>query len=158
MAALAHSVATLFLGAILVGSVSAQQPRQSNSEFLRAKSRRFIDYQRDFLSFARESKGGDDWAIPSNLHTAASTISEYLFATRSFLEIYDHLSCPSDRANARSILRREFAYYAKQIDGYVDTVNLGLSYTRAPAVATSGTQMKEDLRELKAFFEAVTLK
>jgi hypothetical protein len=147
------SLAITVISITMVSHAFAQQPKQSNQDFLQAKFQRFINYETDFNAFARGSNL--EWEIPIDLSNVAASASEYLLATQAFLQIYDQLSCEADRGKAWPLITQKLGYYAKQIDTSIKTVNRGLSYTKAPAVATSGTQMKEDLREVKAFFESI---
>jgi hypothetical protein len=147
------SVASVFI-AVAVSGVFAQQPGQSNLEFLVAKSHRFLSYEDDFVAFAHNAKG-DDKRTTFELFDAASSVHQFVFAAGSLLNIYDSLSCRSDRESAWAIIRTAFDHYARQTENHIKTVNSRLSYVKVPAVAASGTQMKEDMRELKAFFETV---
>lgn len=148
-----RSLISITLAVVLSANAAAQQSKQSNQEFLQAKSRRFINYGTDFAAFARGSNL--EWEIPMDLGNIAASTGDFITAAQAFLDIYDQLSCQADRSKTWSVIKRNLDYYGKQIDNFVKTVNNGLSFTKAPAVATSGTQMKEDLRELKAFFESI---
>ena len=48
-------------------------------------------------------------------------------------------------------------YYIRSLEGSVREVNTFLSRTRNPAVATSASSMKDDLRETKDLLESITL-
>ena len=150
------AVCAVILMLVPTQSFSQQPKRQAEVDFIQIKIKRFIDYQQDFLGFC-ESRRNDttEYGIASDLNTVASQIYDYLDSTRTLLYIWDNLSCKPDREKVRWIILDQIRDYAKRIDISIKFVNSRLSFTRIPAMANSGTQMKEDLREIKTLFESI---
>ncbi len=154
MAGIKNFIAAIVLLALIAGVGFAQERRQTDLDFLLTKSDRFDNYSEDFLALSKSAKG-EDWNAPNALFSTATAVQDYVFAALSLLTIYENLSCQSDRAMAWAVLKSRLDYYARQIDHHIEAVNIRLSQVRIPAVAASGTQMKEDMRGLKMFFESI---
>lgn len=150
------AVCVVILMLVPTQSFSQQPMRQAEVDFIQAKIKRFINYQEDFLSLVkpRQSDTGE-YVMGLELNSVADRVYLYLSSVNALLYIWDNLSYKPDREKIRWRILFEIREYAKSIDISIKTVNNCLSLTRIPAMANSGTQMKEDLREIKSLFESI---
>jgi hypothetical protein len=138
--------------------VSAQTRPQSFDKIVRAKHKHFIEYQQDFDHFAKSGIGTDEYQYAMDLAKVAGETEQNLSAVNTLLEIYGDLSCEEDRANVRPVIERDLGYYSKMIDLSVEEANLTISQTHMPGVASEGTRMRDDLREVKTIFDSIKLR
>jgi hypothetical protein len=149
------TVAALFIIFLVAGVASAQSKPQWSAESLTPKIKILMNYERDMLEVAEAHKGSPEFENAMNLVVAASTTGDYLDAARTLLRVYDNVSCDRDRARIQPLLKAQLSYYAKQTDVEIRRVNLALSYTNAQGIAATAVRMKDDMRDVKAKFEAL---
>jgi len=116
------------------------------------KAKQFIDYGQDFLDFAKNG----DFQASSDLAAIASTANSHASAASTLLQVYNDLSCPQDKGMLRTVIRREFSYYSKEVALEIKEAQLDISVTEKPGVAAEALRMKDDLRELQSLFDSVT--
>lgn len=153
---------------ILPVTLSFSQPftKQSDLDFLKKERDRFSNYAQEFLDIAESHP--IDLVNPVNplerdttiqgLYYVASTVFDHLFASYMVLALYRGVSSKTDRAGMRPLIKEALNYYARQVDDEIKVVNLALSHTESPAIATFGTQMKEELREIKSRLKSIELR
>jgi hypothetical protein len=134
-------------------SVAAQTEPQSNYVAFVKKQQSLAAYTHDFIDFSKS----DEYEPSSDLWQAANESGEYANAAGSLLEIYDSLSCPADRAVARAVIARDFAFYSKQLKNLITVVNAGIAYTKKPGVAAEAIRMRDEIRELEGLFDSTKL-
>lgn len=118
--------------------------------------KRLKNYRQDFLDLAKPRNnefGGA--ASAKELAEVTLRVDEYLNSTWTLVYIYSNLSCEPDKAMVRSVAKTQVSYYVKTIEIEVRMVNGSLSSTKTHAIAMSGTQLKDDLREIIARLEAI---
>lgn len=92
------------------------------------------------------------------MYNTSSLVADYILTLQTLLVLHYKVTCTSDRTQVWETVKSQSDYYAKRVDHFIDEVNLGLAHSTVPAVAASGTQLKQDLRELKGFLESLQLK
>jgi hypothetical protein len=123
---------------------------------IEAKGKRFNNYIRDFLDLGKSYRyGSDEYGVATELYNIADWANESTNSISPLLTIYDSASCESDRAVAGSIIKQRITYYTGRIDLEIKLANSSLSLTTSPALAASGTQLKDDLRGLKELLESI---
>ncbi len=70
-------------------------------------------------------------------------------ATLWFSATYNNMQCDADREVAKTVLKNRLGFYAHLLDLEAEQVAGELAFTRLPAVAQSGQQIKENLRAAK---------
>jgi len=140
---------------ITSSSVFAQQPKHSNLEFLQVKGQRLSNDVREFITFAIANKDTAEFEVGTDLAIMASTANDYVISAQHLLVVYAMLSCKTDQDRVWESIRVDLGYYARLIDLQINQVSRKLSGKKPPALAASGGQMKEDLRELKILFESI---
>lgn len=130
----------------------------SNIDIINSKAKLMTDYARDFLDF-KKALGDNplEYEIASNFYEATSQTRDYLDATSDLLFVYSNISNKNDRSVVRPFIKFRLKSYAQSADDSVRIVNNGLSHTKSPGVAASGTRLKEELRSIKALFESIDL-
>jgi hypothetical protein len=134
--------------------------KQSDEDFLKKESDRFSNYAEDFTQFGKSQLSESNYSegeTASRLLTVATLTNHYSHASWVLLAIYKRLCCNTDRANMKPVIKGELNFYAGQVGIYIDWVNNEISYTKVPAIAVSGTKMKEDMREIKSRLESIEL-
>lgn len=136
---------------------SAQQSKQNaDLDYIEVKQKRLNEYQRDFLDFSTSHKRDiEERGLLLQLAGVASTAQTYLDSIWNLVYINNNLSCKSDKAMVASLAEFQIKHYIKTLALEISTVNNNISFTKIPAVATSGTQLKDDLREIIAKLEAI---
>jgi hypothetical protein len=66
-----------------------------------------------------------------------------------FSAIYNNMQCDTNREIAKTALKNRLGFYAHLLDLEAEQVAGQLAYTRLPALAQSGQQIKENLRAAK---------
>ena len=133
----------------------AQSP-QSRADLLRGKQKRLLEYDEDFLDFAKSSSDRE-WRIAMELDTAAGRGSDQLDAAITLLEIYDSLSCKEDRARVKAYLQKELPLYGRFLEIDIKQVNFDISSTGKPGVAAEAARMRDDLREAVGILKSVKI-
>ena len=135
-------------------SFSQQAKKQSSLDSLQAKMGRLVNYQNDFIDFAKSQHHDSlEYEVVTSFNVVSNEVFEYVSSTRTLLYIYENLSCDVDRTLAKTMIKKQLNGYLQMLDNDIKTVNIGLSDVKTPAIATSGTQLKEDLREIKMLLE-----
>lgn len=151
------------LGALFViigtSQLMAQESKiQSNIDIINSKVKLMSSYAGDFLDFAEANQNSPlEYEIAFNFYAAASQTRDYLSAAFDLLFLYTMISSKNDRSFARQYIKSSLNNYAQLVDNSVRMVNHGLSYTKSPGIAASGTRLKDELRIIKAFFESINL-
>jgi hypothetical protein len=133
--------------------VAAQTESQPDRTILAQKQKKFAHYGQDFLDFARS----DEYQLSSDLAQVASENGDHLNSAATLLEIYDTLSCPSDRIAVRALIKTQFVYFSKEVALYVKLVNLDIAHLQKPEVAAEAGRMRDDLREVQDLFDSIKL-
>jgi len=121
-----------------------------------ALEKRFSQHERDFLDFARSNRNNQgEREISDSLAIVAERTYEYLDSTSRLLEVYENISSSADRARIQPLIKVQASRYMKNIETDMPLVNENLANTKLPAVASTCDRMKQDLREAKAFFDAL---
>jgi hypothetical protein len=102
-------------------------------------------------------KGTPEFTICLNLTKINATTSDYLSATKTLLCIYSLISTEKDRPLIKDYIRNDIDYYIACIGLAIEEVNTELSDTKVPAIASTGTHLKEELWEIKKLFESIKL-
>lgn len=137
------------------------QPSKASLDmnFLEAKIKRITNHQNDFLDFVNPINGGFEGREQTlELFHAAFRFSEILDSVVNLLFIYNKLSCQSDKAIVASLANMLILQCAEKIESEITSINNGLSSIKKTAIVLSGTQFKEDLREIKDRLETIKLK
>ncbi len=151
------TVAALFIIALVVGVASAQS-KPSGEESLYPKIQTFLNYQRDLNALVETQKNNynfDELRHLINLQQEAVSTMTYLDAAQALLDVYDMVSCAPDRAKIRPMVKLQLSIYRRLMDSEMKQVNVVLSATHAQATAATATRMKDDMRDVKARFEAI---
>ena len=131
-----------------------EQPQLSEL-YLKEKQQVFIDYSKDFISFAKAHQAeGLEFQIPFDLATIADMNRERIGAAEVLLDIYENMTCEKDRVFVNSQLKQQFLYDVQGIDLDIKSVNVSLSHTTLPGVSQTAIRMKDDLREVRAKLDA----
>jgi len=142
----------LFCLAAASGALQSQSRLLSDQESaLALKEKNFHSYGHDFLDFAN----GEEYGPSAGLADTAWEVEGHISAAIALLDIYDKLSCPPDRAAARTIIRRQLAYYSKDVDSEIKISNMGIERTRKPGVAREASRMRDELRDLQELFNSI---
>jgi hypothetical protein len=157
------AVSVFLLVALLVWDLSStgkvgsgQSTVQPNSVSLHKAVKRFLEYNRDFITFAKSgSPGSPEREVVWDLETVASRASDVLGASSVLLEVRDSLSCEEDRARINPLLRDEFLNYSRLIELDIESVNNGISYIDKPGVAVEAIRMRDDLRDSKRMLDSI---
>src|SRR5262249_54828445 len=96
-----------------------------------------------------------EYEIAFNLFNISSIESEYISNIQTMLNIHQQVSCRSDKDIVWLEVKRSRDYYLLLIDNDIKSINLDISTSKSPAIATSGTQLKDDLRDVKTFFQSL---
>jgi len=128
-------------------------PLADQESALALKEKNFHNYGHDFLDFAK----GDEYEPSAGLADTAWEVEGHISAAMALLDVYDSLSCPPDRAAARTIIRRQLGYYSKDIDSEIKISNMGIERTKKPGVAAEATRMRDDLRDVRELFNSIKL-
>ncbi len=137
-------------------SLAGQATKQTRWDYLQTKNRRFIDYQNDFKTLMQSAQECREIISIADLYERAETAAYSCLAARTLLYIYDEAQCQkTERAIMWPLIKGDLEWYAGHLDNAINAVNSDLVSAKNPAVAASGTRMKDDLRELKTFFESV---
>ena len=163
----------LVIGFMVPQTYSQQTKAESNLVSLAEKEKRFADYlvflakkrvrvvnyMRDFAEFQRSNdRDSREYENASSLGGISSLVSEYIKGAWTSLSIYEQLSCEPDRAAASPLIKEQLNDYATQLDSDIKGINISLSYTGNPGIAVSANQLKEDLRQIKEFFNSIDFK
>ena len=154
----------LTLCMMLIVCVGIQGQAQQSSSKLDAKitsirelQKRLNYHAKDFIDFSRHNGNGTEYSISVDLYYMATRAQECLHAANSILQIYDLITCETDRSKIKPLIKMELRDSVRGIEMHVKQVNDNLAFTKVPAVATSGTKLKEDLREAIALLESIEL-
>lgn len=155
-------ICLLFFVAIfsLTASNASSQGKDTSSIRLSLlnKGKTFIAYNGDFSSFRKSTRDSLlEHSITVDFGTIGSRTVDRIFAIVDMLEIYDEITGKADRARVKSLLESKLKAHADNIDEDIEMVNINLGGTRMPAIAESGTRMKDDLRSLKSFLYSTKL-
>jgi hypothetical protein len=149
-------LAIAVISTAIAGSASAQQSnRQIQLDYLLTKHERFGNYLEDFNALSYPEKYGADGDRATSLYDKAAMAGELANAMHGLLLIDSQLSCETDHTKAWQVIKGGAEYYAKQVGIIIGMVNTRLEHIRLPALAATATQMKDDLRDLKGFFESL---
>jgi hypothetical protein len=144
------------LGAVVIGGSVAQKVQpQSNWEYLHDAGQRFLDYAKDFNSFAESHEGDNEYDTAAKLGDIASQNVDQLSAIAELVDIYDDAYCEKDRSLVKRHVKLGLADYLRMLDLHIDYANKLVSRTKLPAVSQTGLRMKDDLRNLKAKLSAM---
>lgn len=120
----------------------------SDLEYIEAKMKKLKNYRQDFLDFTKPRNNEFENIFPAQeLTEVALNVDGYLNSAWSLVYIYSNLSCVQDKAMVGSLAKMQVAYYAKMIEVEIKGVNRILSTVKTPALAASGVQLRDDLRE-----------
>jgi hypothetical protein len=153
----------LAFGALLLIIGTSQLPAQqsnilSNIEIINSRAKLMSDYARDFLDFMKALEGNTiEYEMASNFYVATSQTRDYLDAASDLLFVYSYISSKNDRSVVRPYIKFRLKSYAQSVDDSVRIVNSGISHTKSPGLAASGTRLKEELRSIKALFESINM-
>jgi hypothetical protein len=151
-----HLTIGILVCTLVPTGVLAQRSKQSNRAFLEAKWHRFQDYAKDLAELSLGHKQDDtEWEAAIDLSTIAQAGLDYITAAMNLLDIHSITSCQMDRDKIWQLIKLDLANYAKMLDMRAQSANTDLSQVRTAAIAVSGTQLKDDLRALKSFFESI---
>jgi hypothetical protein len=126
------------------------QPTLHNyTDFLDVQAKKMIDHSEDFLAFAKSKRDNpSEWQICYNLHAASLQTADYLDTISSLIYVYSNISRKTDRLVVRPFIQKKVKLITEQISLSVKQVNNEVVYTNNPAVAASGTRLREDLRKV----------
>lgn len=146
--------------AVLLITTTAASAQQSKSkadlEYIETKKKRLNEYQKDFLDFYSTHKRDlEERNLLLELAGVASNAHTYLDSIWNLIYIYNNLSCKPDKSMVASLAEFQIKDHIKMLALEISTVNNNISFTKIPAVATSGTQLKDDLREIITKLEAI---
>lgn len=136
---------------------NAQQSQPQNDiDYLETKMTRIADFQGDFLDFTKsQTRDTREYEAVERLLDNATQVYEYLYSLHRLLLVYDQISCKADKQPVARAIRSSIYRYNQNIDSLIKQANTSLSFTKIPAIATAGTQYKDDLRDIKAKLEAI---
>jgi hypothetical protein len=105
-----------------------------------------------------ESTTGEslEFEISASLIASSENANNYVDSGFSFFKIYSSLSCPIDRVAAKPIIQAQFAAYVRYLDIDIKRANYNLASTKRPGTAAAATNFKTELRDIQAFFQAVS--
>jgi hypothetical protein len=141
---------------LTAGQSSPQSPKiESSINAINAKEKRLINYGKDFRQFMNLFKGTPEFKICLNLSKINLTTQDHLGATATLLCIYSLISTEKDRLVIKDFIRIDIDYYITRIGPAIEEINEELSDTKVPAIASTGTRLKEDLWEIKKLLESI---
>jgi len=121
---------------------------------LHAALKRLDTYSADLLAFAEANRDNSlEYEIASDLDSQASLASAYVESAETLLDLYQTLSCSSDRAKAADTIRETFADYAKRLAYLAKQAQNGVAHTKVPGLAVTGGKLRDGLRQLSNVFE-----
>ena len=149
-------VAALMMAAL---PVYAQQTKpDSDVDYIEAKMKRVWNHRRDLFEFAGSNKRDIvEVNIALELVEIADAAHDNLDIIKTFIFIRNKMSCKNDKDVVEAMAQLQIDYYALQMGPKIDLVNLNLSRTKVPAIAVTGTQLKDDLREIKDRLQSIKL-
>ena len=143
------------------GVLAQSQPQSNYADRLNAKEKRFVEYQKDFVDFAKAAVSSDapalEYETAFELQTVAGETADRLHAARIFMEIYSKLSCEEDRARIAPVIEREFLLDSQQMELSIKEATVAISYMKRPGVAAEAVRMKDDLREARSSLDSIKL-
>ena len=147
-----------------IPAFSQQPTTKSNSnladvsELLMAKSKRFGEYERDFLDYASTLDFDSLERMECrDLVDFASRIGDQLDAANLMVLVYDKVSSARDRARIRLLIETFLNRNISFLDVFMRGVNQSLPRITNQTIAASASRMKDDLRETKALLESIKL-
>src|SRR5580700_12825 len=161
-----HGVRSTLLVVVAVGiALSTMFPRQlegqrstsgskPNPHDLTKLEQSFSNYSKDFREMLKATQG-EGFEIVNDLDHTATTAEDRLGAAGAMLKMYDNISCNSDRAMVKPILKRELAMYSWLFDQETGRTAGALTFVKVPAAAQMGLQMKDELRDAKEKLTAI---
>lgn len=121
---------------------------------LTVQMRAFSNYSKDFKALEK-SLSGDEFQEVDFLSDVAAVAEDRLYAADVILGMYGSVSCPTDRAKLKPIVKKQLGYYSWQMDNEADRTAGSLQFAKKPAVAQMGLKMKDDLRAAKQKLDAI---
>lgn len=144
----------VFLLSTCVGQ-DVERHSEPNAHDLSAISTAFDNYGRDFGAMERPLSPGNDLAALEFLQQVAMTSEDRIFAANTELQMYDSLSCGTDRVKVKRILKVQLAMYSWLFDQEITRTTGGLNFVKAPAAAQMAVSMKDEMRAAKEKLDAL---
>jgi predicted DNA-binding protein YlxM (UPF0122 family) len=115
-------------------------------------------YEKDFNAITRAHRTETFEALLANDIFEKNLLAiKTLTSAKDLLEIYQQLSSSVDRAVVREHILGSFSLYAKEFTILADAVSDDVASTHVPALALSGSKLRDDLRQLITQFEQPNL-
>lgn len=141
-------VASTFLFFITFPTSPSGQDVKTPTNILSAQEKVFSNYSKDFRALEGSLKGVDFEGVDF-LDTVATTAEDRLYSAAAMSEIYDNISCQTDREKVRPILKKRLLAFSWLMDQEADRTAGFLQFVTLPAAAQMGLRMKDDLRTTK---------
>jgi hypothetical protein len=130
----------------------------SKLDALESEMKQFANYEKDFSEFKKNlSKDSLDSEIADNFYSLSKIGTEQVRSAYVVLYVYSNLSCEADRAKVKGMIQTLLNNYLSRKDGEIQLINGLLSLAKNPALALTGTKLKEDLRAIKSLLESTRL-
>lgn len=142
---------------IVATSVYAQQLQKvTDIDFIEIKAKRLFNHRSDFIDFINPENGsfvGRDET--ERLLATATNVYDRLSTLENMLYIHSKLTCRPDKAMVASFAKMEIQHSVGIIEIELKFINGYLTVIKSPAIVASGTQLRDDLREIKERLEAI---
>ena len=102
-----------------------------------------------------QASNSKDVEIMRELDHMATTAEDRLDAAGAMLEIYDQISCGSDKARVKPLLKKQLAMLSWLFSEEAKRAAGALTFVEIPAAAQLGLSMKDALRAASEKLEAI---
>jgi hypothetical protein len=126
-----------------------------NEHDLSAQVTIFGNYIKDFQEMGK-SLSGESFDEANFLEQTSSLVQERLYATAAMLQMYDAISCKTDRANVRPLLKEQLNYSSWRLNEQATRTSGFLAIVTVPALATEGIKMRDDVRAAKNKIDSIS--
>jgi hypothetical protein len=146
-------IGAFFLIAFPISGESSLRVVSENHD-LTGEIKRFADYRRDFES-AQTKMSGEEWRATDFLNSVSRLDYERLDALQTTLEVYDRISCKTDREQVKALVRNQLTSNAKRIEQQSDDVAKMLAQVKTTSVSLAGFKMKYEIRTAKERLDSI---
>jgi hypothetical protein len=87
----------------------------------------------------------------------ATEVQDYIDTIQRLMLIYPRIQKKEDRAFARLLINEKIKIYIGEIDLFIRNINSQMPSIKRPAIALSGTRLRDQLRELREILTSINL-
>ena len=147
----------LFLSIVVILLSNQTYSQQTNLDsvlaFLSGKEKLMLEYHQDFTNYFQSFENNtSEREIVNDILGIINTTGDDLDASHSLLYVYKLIS-KDDRVKIFSVIKVTFKYYLDRLNESIRYLDNQVAFTKSVAVATSGANLRKELREIKNFYE-----